>query len=124
MPLSYDRYKTCAGGDLAYVWLLYVVAYPSTSSTLLRMRRPLVRLGMGLGLGLHGLACAAAMRTSMATVMTAASPLVKHTPPSVAERRININKPPLDDRAYRWVRLSNGLEALLVQDESAETIAG
>ena len=87
------------------------------------MRRPLVRLGMGLGLGLHGLACAAAMRTSMATVMTAASPLVKHTPPSVAERRININKPPLDDRAYRWVRLSNGLEALLVQDESAETAA-
>ena len=39
--------------------------------------------------------------------------------PTVVERLDEIASPPLDERHYRWVKLSNGLEALLVHDKDA-----
>ena len=44
--------------------------------------------------------------------------------PTVVERLDEIASPPLDERHYRWVKLSNGLEALLVHDKDAVLAAG
>lgn len=43
--------------------------------------------------------------------------------PTVAERVNEIVAPPLDTRTYRWVHLTNGLEAVLIHDAEAETSA-
>lgn len=42
---------------------------------------------------------------------------------SVGERRDSLIRPPLDERRYRFVELSNGLRTVLVHDETAEKAA-
>lgn len=42
-------------------------------------------------------------------------------PAPIVEAAPTLNKPPLDDREYRFVKLDNGLKALLISDADTET---